>query len=229
MKAIEASRSRCLGFSFFRTLVPSASACIVVHFALGREDVVVHPNHHRNKHDGVIEKMQLHAREEELQYAHRHRSAAQIVMQYVLRDEQQMLNVMPELNHQRDRPPRARSSAESLAQHPEPNQHHQSIAIVQHFRFYQPRVPQSHDAVGHWPRPAHYPNLVSLHQMLTPMRQHYKHKDLQGAFVPHRVQLVVEAGTCRRSKMSALDTCPRSRHYQPLPTTDVTFLLKQTR
>ena len=66
-------------------------------------------------------------------------------MQRRLRNQQQMLNVMPELNHQRDHPPRARSSAESLAQHPKPDQHEQRIAVVQHFGLDQPRIPQAQD------------------------------------------------------------------------------------
>src|SRR5580692_9085174 len=60
-------KSRRLGFGLFRGLVPGAGAGIVVRLSLGRENVVVHPNHHRNEHDRIVEKMQFHAREKELQ------------------------------------------------------------------------------------------------------------------------------------------------------------------
>src|SRR5580704_10973578 len=47
-------------------LVPGTRACIVVVFLIGRKHMVVHCDDHGDKHDRVVEKMQLNAREEEL-------------------------------------------------------------------------------------------------------------------------------------------------------------------
>src|ERR1700691_358470 len=52
-------KSRRLRLGLFRALVPGAGASIVVRLSLGREHVVVHPNHHRNEHNRIVEKMQL--------------------------------------------------------------------------------------------------------------------------------------------------------------------------
>src|ERR1700733_9767256 len=61
----------------------------------------------------------------------------------------------------------------------------------------------------------HYINLVSLKQMLPPMRQHNKHKNLQPALVPACIELLGEA--CIRSgrTMNIGNRRIRNRHSCP--------------
>ncbi len=67
-----------------------------------RKHVVVHADHHRHKHNRVIEKVEFNAWNYQLQNAYRDGLAPKIVMHGRLRDEQQVFKVMPELNNQRD-------------------------------------------------------------------------------------------------------------------------------
>src|SRR3984957_8031238 len=108
-----------------------------------RKHVVVHADHHRHKHDGIIEKVEFNARNYQLQNAHRNGLAPKIVMHGRLRDEQQVFKVMPELNNQRSGPPLARSSRKPFTQNPNANKHHQRITVMQSFRLDQPRIPQT--------------------------------------------------------------------------------------
>ena len=75
--------------------------------AYRRKHVVVHADHHRHKHDGIIEKVEFNSRNYQLQNAYRNGLAPKIVMHGRLRDEQQVFKVMPELNNQRSGPPLA--------------------------------------------------------------------------------------------------------------------------
>src|SRR5882672_8260579 len=90
---------------------------------LGWKHVVVHPDDHGNEYDRVVKKMQFHSRENQLQKAAWNRLAPEIVMECGLPDQQEMLDVMPELDRQGCRPPRPRSPGESFAEHPKPYQH----------------------------------------------------------------------------------------------------------
>src|SRR3954469_8859263 len=112
---------------------------------------------------------------------------------------------MPELDDQRDGPPFTRSARKALAEHEEPDQHHDGVAVVHHLRAYQPGKEQTENATGLWPRPTKDPNLVSLREMLSPVSEHDEHKRVQCAPVPHAVQLFVNAGTGHRRR--GLDSC----------------------
>src|SRR6185369_12711227 len=103
-----------------------------------------------------------------------------------------MLDVMPELNYERDRPPLTRGPGEAFPQRPNTNEHNDRITVVQHFRADEPRKEQTENAAGARPRPAKHVNLVSLRQMLGPMREDDERKNIQRAFMPNRIQPVVK-------------------------------------
>src|SRR6185369_13235360 len=98
----------------------------------------------------------------------------------------------PELDDERDRPPLARSSRKTFSQCPNADEHHDRVTIMQHFRAHEPRIEQTENAAGARPWPTEYINLISLRQVLSPVRQHDKHKHVQGAFVPNVIELVVK-------------------------------------
>src|SRR5258707_13067559 len=102
-------------------------------FSLYWEHVIVHANYHGYENHTVVEKMEFHARENQLQNAGWHWRMEEVVMDGCLSNQQPMLNVVPELNIQRYRPPLVRGSGESFAQHPNTDQHDQSVAVMQSF------------------------------------------------------------------------------------------------
>src|SRR6185369_8735611 len=103
-----------------------------------------------------------------------------------------MLDVMPELDHERDRPPLARGPSEAFPQRPNSDKHHDRITVVQHFRADEPRKEQTENAAGARARPAKHVNLVSLRQMLGPVREDDERKSIECAFMPNVIQLVVK-------------------------------------
>src|ERR1700722_4606974 len=160
-------------------MAPLASAVRVSALALWWKHVVIHADDHRDKHDRVIKKMEFNPREEQLKYAARYRFTPKIVMDSRLPDKQKMFDMMPELYPERDHPPRIGNSREALPQHPNADQHHQGIAIMQRFCLDQPGIPQAEQAQSPRARPSHNINLVSLDKVLGPMSEHNKHKNLQ--------------------------------------------------
>src|SRR6185437_19960 len=98
---------------------------------------------------------------------------------------------MPELDPKRDHPPRVRCSREALPEYPNSNKHDNGVAVMKRFGFNQPRVVQATKSQGLGPWPVHYINLVRLHQMFRPMREHDNHEKLQSALVPLGIQLLV--------------------------------------
>ena len=62
-------------------------------------------DHHRDEHDGVVEEVQLDARHPQLDDARRHRPAEQVLSEQVLALQQEVLDVVEELDRERDRPP----------------------------------------------------------------------------------------------------------------------------
>ena len=85
-----------------------------------REQVVVHRDHHRNEDDRVVEEMQLDARHPQLQQAGRHRPAQQVLAENRLPLQQRVLDVMEELNPERQHPPETIDLAgETGAQRPQ--------------------------------------------------------------------------------------------------------------
>jgi len=169
---------------------------MLLRFTRRRKHVIVHADHHGYENNRIVEQVQFDPREEKLEHAEGHRLSCQIVVQRGLPEQEQMLNVMPELNHQRDGPPGPRTSREAFAKDPQPNQHHNRIPVMQSFRFDEPRIPESENAIGHWPRPPHDPDLVSLRQMFSPMQKNNGHENLQRPLMPARVKLFVNAWTC---------------------------------
>src|ERR1700675_3820276 len=104
-----------------------------------RKHVVIHADHHRHKHDGIIKEVEFNSRNYQLQNTYWDRLAPKVVMRRRLRNQQQVFKVMPELNNQRRSPPFARSSRETFPQNPNTNQHHQRVTVMQNFRLDQPR------------------------------------------------------------------------------------------
>src|SRR5579862_7261050 len=113
-----------------------------------------------------------------------------------------MLNVMPELDPKRHHPPGMRNPRKSLAEHPQANEHDQGIAIVQGFGLNQPRIQQTDQAQSFRTRPPHDIDLVSLDEMLSPMRQHDEHENLQPTLMPTGIELLVEPGIPARCAMN---------------------------
>ena len=70
-------------------------------------------------------------------------------------------------------------SGESFAQHPDTDEHDDGVAVVQGLGFDQPGIPQTKNSIGLRARPSHDINLVSLDQMLAPVRQHDEHETLK--------------------------------------------------
>src|SRR4029434_4578983 len=79
-------------------VLPIARALLSPGVLLRWEHVVVHRNDHRDEDDGVVEQMELDARNPDLHEARRHRPSAQVVARRGLDDEEQVLDVMEELD-----------------------------------------------------------------------------------------------------------------------------------
>src|ERR1700757_5408248 len=96
-------------------LDPRAGAGRLFGFSLWRKHVVIHRDHHRNKHDRVVEEMKLNPRKHKLQHAARNRLAPEIMVKNErLREQQQMLDVVPELDDQCHSPPLPAQPRESF-------------------------------------------------------------------------------------------------------------------
>jgi hypothetical protein len=65
----------------------------------------VHGDDHRQEHHRVVEQVQLDAGQDQLQDAGRHGLAGQEVAGLRLQQQQQVLDVVPELDAERDHPP----------------------------------------------------------------------------------------------------------------------------
>src|SRR5580700_1913376 len=81
-------------------LAPGAGAGGVLRLTGGRKHVIVHANDHGDEDDRVVEEVELDAGKEELQNAARHGLSPEVVMNRRLQDEQEVLDVMPELDHE---------------------------------------------------------------------------------------------------------------------------------
>ena len=82
-------------------------------FGLAREQVIEHRHHHGHKDHGVVDEMQLEPRNHELRDARGRGSAKQVLAGNGLKLQQRVLDVMPELDHERGEPPRARPAREA--------------------------------------------------------------------------------------------------------------------
>src|ERR1051325_2281121 len=99
--------------------MPSAGASHPDGIARRWIHVVIHRNDHRDEHDGVVEQVQLDAREPDLSDARRDLAAKPEVMGVGLVEQNEMLEVVPELNNERRHPPLEGSTGESAAQNQE--------------------------------------------------------------------------------------------------------------
>src|SRR5689334_11675473 len=78
--------------------IPRARALRTDGFSRWRKHVVVHRDHHRNEHDGVVEQMELDPRHPVLDKARRHRTTKEVMSSDRLNLQQQMFEMMEELN-----------------------------------------------------------------------------------------------------------------------------------
>ena len=92
--------------------------------------MVIHSDNHGDENYSVVKQMQLDPRNNQLQDAGRHRRAKQVMVKSRLANEQQMLDMVPELYDQRDSPPFTRDADKAPAQHPDAHQHDQRVTIM---------------------------------------------------------------------------------------------------
>lgn len=156
--------------------------------------MVVHGDHHRNEYDGVVEEMYFCAklRQQQLQETDWDRRAKPVVMSEGLPLQDRVFDVMPELDRESNGPPFPRRTRKTLSQHPNSNQHHDRIAVMQNLRADKPRIKQTEDTIRRRPRPAEHINLKSLREVLGPVREHDQHKQVQRAFMPNRIEFLVK-------------------------------------
>ena len=168
-------------------------------FVRGREHVVVHPDHHRDEDDRVVEEVKLDAWNPDLRDAQGHGRAEQVLPQDGLRLKKRVLDVVPELNAERDRPPGQGAALESAAHRPDADEHDQGVGVMQQLRFDQKREPVAENPARFGDRPAEHIDLKSLNEMLGPVRQHDDEKDAKSRSMPFGVELFVKPSRrCRR-------------------------------
>lgn len=185
-------------------------------FTRWREHVIVHADHHRDEHDRVIEQVQFYTRENQLQEAYGHRGMKPILVSERLILQYSVLNVMPELNHQRNCPPCAGCSCEPLAQHPNSDQHDQRVGVVENFSLKHPWVKISEQSKRLGPGPVEHPNLISLNDVFCPVAKHNDHKYLKGTFMPAGVQFFVQTEFVSSANRTVADAWVRSSRRYPL-------------
>src|SRR5687768_3418262 len=102
--------------------------------------MVVHRDHHWNENQHVVDEMKLDPRNPDLADARGHAASEPELLVLRLIKQNEVLEMMPELNPERDHPPCMRRPRESFPEHPQPDQHHKSESVVEHFRFHEPRI-----------------------------------------------------------------------------------------
>ena len=155
-------------------------------------DVIVHGYHHRDEYKRIVNEMQLDTRDPDLADARRHRAAEPVLMRLRLVKENEVLEVMPELNPERDHPPFVRSARKTLSQNPEPDEHHEGETVVQRLCLHEPRIVHAENSHRHLAGPVHHEELVRLDDVLEPVKKHDRQKNLKRHFVPARVQVLGE-------------------------------------
>src|SRR5579864_9530419 len=193
---------------------PLACASHVSLLTLRRKHVVVHSDDHWNKHNRVVKKVEFNPRKNQLQDAARHRLTPEIVVKRGLPDQQEMLDVVPELNPKCHHPPGMGDAGKALPEYPKADQHDQGIAIVQSLCLDQPGIKQPKQSQGLWPRPVHHVDLIGLDQMFSPMRQHNYHEDLQRTLMPTRVELFGKAWARAWRSTNVGNRRMRNCHYR---------------
>src|SRR5687767_2006558 len=137
--------------------------------------------------------MQLDPRNPDLADAGGYAASEPELLRLRLIEENEMLEMVPELNPERDHPPCVRGARESLSHHPQADQHHESESVVEHFRFHEPRIVHAQKAHRHRPSPVHHKELVRLYDVLEPVEQHDRQEALQCGLVPARVETFEKA------------------------------------
>src|SRR5262245_44094784 len=157
--------------------VPRARALLGHLFIGGRKQVVVHRDHHRNEHDGVVEHVQLYARHPVLNETRWNRTTEKIVPGDRLRLQQRMFDMVKELDPERDRPPAPIELASKTGpKEPETDEHDQRIPVMQSLRRDQPWVELAEQAPRFGYGPSERVDLERLQQMFGPMRKHHDRK-----------------------------------------------------
>src|SRR5450759_1274359 len=129
-----------LGCRLERSSVAGASAHGRHCLPRWRIHVIVHPDHHRNEYQHVVDEVQLDPRNPDLADACRHGATKPESLRLRLIKQNKMLDMMPELDPEGHHPPRVRGAGKSLPDHPQAYQHHQSESVVEHFRFHEPGI-----------------------------------------------------------------------------------------
>src|SRR5579864_642718 len=187
--------SRCCTWHLFR--MPCAGAFGVLLFALRRKHVVIHSHDHRDEDDGVVEQMKLDPGNPQLREAGRDRRMKPIMARNCLVLQNAMLNVVPELDPERDHPPGVGNPGETLPQDPQADKHDQGIAVMQRLRLYEPGVYEPQHTQRLWTRPMHYIDLVGLKEMFPPMGDDDGHESQQRGLVPAGVELFIKSSVLR--------------------------------
>jgi hypothetical protein len=129
----------------------------------------------------------------ELRQARRHRPVEERRAENRLQLQQSVLDVVEELDGQRDRPPVSRDRFhEARPQDEQADQHDERVGVVEHFRRDHPGVEVPEDAarVGHGP--AEGVDLKRLGEVLGPVGQHNHHEEPEGDLVRLRIQPLEE-------------------------------------
>src|SRR6266540_2302162 len=137
-----------------------------------RAEVEIHPDHHWDEHHRVVEQMKLHPGDHELKDAGRHLHAEQEGVGLRLDEQQQVLDVVPELDDQRHGPPELRTTREPTPQYPKTDEHHHGVPVMEPFLRDQNREQLAQHAARLRAGQAQAPDLVRLNEMLRPVREH---------------------------------------------------------
>jgi hypothetical protein len=87
-------------------------------------------NDHGGEDDGVVEEVQFHSGHDELDDAGWYRAAEKVAAGEGLDEQQQVLEVVPDLDPESDVPPGSGTAHESWPQHNQSDKHDQCVTIV---------------------------------------------------------------------------------------------------
>src|SRR5690606_5996499 len=113
-----------------RTRVPRTVTARLPLLLGRRKHVVEHRDHHGDRDDRVVEQVKFHPRDHQLRKAQGHRGSEKILSDNGLSLKKRVLDMMPELDPERDHPPCVRPAGESLSQEPESRQHHKRVEVM---------------------------------------------------------------------------------------------------
>src|SRR5205807_4811667 len=111
-------------------------------------------------YERVVNDAQLDARKPDLTCAGRHASAEPEPVRLRLIKQYEVLEMVPELDPESHHPPRVRSAGESLSEHPQADQHHESEAVMKDFGLHEPRIIHPNKTHRHRAWPMQHEELV---------------------------------------------------------------------